>query len=93
VAGKQVVMSDGASSDPIAARESGSAPAGIPGVPKDLDGRIEDLGEEYLQALRRGETPDVNAIVRGHPELSPWLEQRLQVVRWMHGLSSGSGAT
>ncbi len=52
--------------------------------------RIDEIGEQFLESLRRGEVPDLDGLVRSHPELSPRLEKRLRFLAWMHQLSSSS---
>ncbi|MCO6454333.1 MAG: protein kinase [Pirellulaceae bacterium] len=43
--------------------------------------RIEELTEQFLADLQAGGLPDLEALVGGHPELAPTLEQRLTFVR------------
>ncbi len=60
-------------------------------VPASLEEEVEVLGEGYVEALRRGDRPDRESLVRSHPELSPWLERRLRLMEWMHRLASSAG--
>ena len=41
---------------------------------------VQDIGEEFLDRLQRGETPDPRALVAAHPEVAALLEQHLNVV-------------
>jgi hypothetical protein len=56
-------------------------------VPASLEEKIEALGEWYIEAMRRGESLDRDSLIRSHPDLSPWLERRLDLMEWIHWLS------
>jgi len=47
---------------------------------KEKENRIEAIAEEYLEALQAGAAPDLDGVVKKHPDLALWLERRLRLV-------------
>ncbi len=45
---------------------------------------VQEIGEEYLDRLQRGETPDPRALVAAHPEVAELLEQQLNLVEILY---------
>ena len=58
-------------------------PAG-PGGRGDLERRVEEIGERFLQKLHKGETPDPKAVIAAHPDIADLLEQHLAFVEMMY---------
>jgi WD40 repeat protein/predicted Ser/Thr protein kinase/tetratricopeptide (TPR) repeat protein len=59
-------------------------------IPPAIEDAVEEIGEDYLEALRRGDKLGRKSIVDGRPDLAPWLDRRLRLIEWMHGLASSS---
>jgi WD40 repeat protein/tetratricopeptide (TPR) repeat protein len=49
----------------------------------DLERRVEELAEEYLDRLQAGQPPDRQALLDAHPHLAAVLERRLALVEVM----------
>jgi hypothetical protein len=49
----------------------------------DVERRVEELAEEYLDRLQAGERPDRQALLEAHPELAAVLGPRLALVEVM----------
>ncbi len=57
-------------------------------IPEEVEEKIEAIADGYLEALRKGEFPEIEEIVPSHPELAPemadLLRNRLQLVDLLH---------
>ncbi|MCZ6691770.1 MAG: serine/threonine-protein kinase [Planctomycetota bacterium] len=51
--------------------------------------RVRAIGEEFLDRLRAGESPDRAALVASHPEIAKELDHRLKIVEALHGARLG----
>ena len=45
---------------------------------------VQEIGEEFLDRLHLGETPDTRALVAAHPEVAELLEQHLNLVETLY---------
>src|SRR5271154_109859 len=52
--------------------------------PDDRQRRVEQLADEYLDALLAGKTPDRQAFLAAHADVADLLEPRLALVDLMH---------
>ncbi len=50
----------------------------------DTERLIESIAEEYLDQLQSGMTPNREALVSSHPDLSVILDRRLSLVEMMY---------
>jgi tRNA A-37 threonylcarbamoyl transferase component Bud32 len=46
----------------------------------EIESGLQAAVEDFLAALQRGERPDRAQVVAEHPELAPWLDERLKLV-------------
>jgi hypothetical protein len=60
--------------------------------PPDVERRVEEIADEYLDRLQAGEAPDRGAVVAAHPDLADLLEGRLALVELMHRVGRGADA-
>jgi tRNA A-37 threonylcarbamoyl transferase component Bud32/ribosomal protein S27E len=55
--------------------------SGSPGnAPREIESGLQAAVEDFLAALQRGESPDRAQIAAAHPELAPWLDERLKLL-------------
>lgn len=54
----------------------------VPNLPSDdIDRRVEEVAEEFLNRLRAGDSLDSEQLIAQHPDLAPHLETRLKLYR------------
>jgi WD40 repeat protein len=66
-------------------------PDGLPHpAADDVEQRVEELADEYLEQLQAGTAPDRRALLAAHPDVAEQLDRRLALVEALHRLA-GSG--
>ena len=55
-----------------------------PGRLTELEARVEDLAEDFLEQLQAGERPSRDAVVAAHPDVADRLEEQLALVEMLH---------
>jgi len=68
-------------------------PDGGAGPRPDLEPRIEAIVEDVLARWQRGDVVDLAALAADHPDLAPFLEQRLRVAERILVMARGSSSS
>ena len=56
---------------------------------ENLQERIEEIAEWYLEMLQKGEYPDLDSLASAHPELAGTLRRHLKFVEMMYEARQG----